>query len=178
MTANTDVAERLRSTVAKELKQDISSITPEHTLRGDLKLNSLDAIELMFRIEEEFDLSIPDDDMQGFVKVGDVIDYLQRRLSGEPGAPAPKAAATTPAAAPAPPVFQDDRRGAASDAGAKSRRQEGQAEGSAPSCLRRHPGSASATFARSSAATSSDPTRSSFRASPVWKRPGRGIWPT
>jgi acyl carrier protein len=101
MTANTDVAERLRSTVAKELKQDVSSITPEHTLRGDLKLNSLDAIELMFRIEEEFDLSIPDDDMQGFVKVGDVIDYLQRRLSGEPAAPAPKAAA-----APAPPVFK------------------------------------------------------------------------
>lgn len=106
MTANTDVAERLRSTVAKELKQDVSSITSEHTLRGDLKLNSLDAIELMFRIEEEFDLSIPDDDMQGFVKVGDVIDYLQRRLNGEPGAPAPKAAATTPAAAPAPPVFK------------------------------------------------------------------------
>src|SRR5215475_3104082 len=93
MTANNDVAERLRATVAKELKQDVSSITPEHTLRGDLKLNSLDAIELMFRIEEEFDLSIPDDDMQGFVKVGDVIDYLQRRLSGEPAAPAPKAAA-------------------------------------------------------------------------------------
>jgi len=106
MTAKTDVAERLRSTVAKELKQDVSSITTEHTLRGDLKLNSLDAIELMFRIEEEFDLSIPDDDMQAFVKVGDVIDYLQRRLSGEPGAPAPKAAATPPAAAPPPPVFK------------------------------------------------------------------------
>jgi len=106
MTANIDVAERLRSTVAKELKQDVSSITTEHTLRGDLKLNSLDAIELMFRIEEEFDLSIPDDDMQAFVKVGDVIDYLQRRLSGELGAPAPKAAATPPAAAPPPPVFK------------------------------------------------------------------------
>jgi acyl carrier protein len=104
MTANTDVAERLRATVAKELKQDVSSITTEHTLRGDLKLNSLDAIELMFRIEEEFDLSIPDDDMQGFVKVGDVIDYLQRRLSGESGAPAPKAAAAP--GAPAPPVFK------------------------------------------------------------------------
>jgi acyl carrier protein len=104
MTANTDVAERLRATVAKELKQDVSSITTEHTLRCDLKLNSLDAIELMFRIEEEFDLSIPDDDMQGFVKVGDVIDYLQRRLSGESGAPAPKAAAAP--AAPAPPVFK------------------------------------------------------------------------
>jgi len=106
MTANIDVAERLRVIVAKELKQDVSSITPEHTLRGDLKLNSLDAIELMFRIEEEFDLSIPDDDMMGFVKVGDVIDYLQRRLSGEPAAPAPKAAAAPTAVAPAPPVFK------------------------------------------------------------------------
>jgi acyl carrier protein len=104
MTANTDVAERLRVTVAKELKQDVSTITREHTLRGDLKLNSLDAIELMFRIEEEFDLSIPDDDMQGFVKVGDVIDYLQRRLSGEPAAPAQPAPPA--AAAPAPPVFK------------------------------------------------------------------------
>src|SRR5215470_8486969 len=102
MTANNDVAERLRATVAKELKQDVSSVTTEHTLRGDLKLNSLDAIELMFRIEEEFDLSIPDDDMQGFVKVGDVIDYLQRRLSGEPAAPAPKAAAPQSRATSAP----------------------------------------------------------------------------
>jgi len=105
MTANNDVAERLRTTVAKELKQDVSSITPEHTLRGDLKLNSLDAIELMFRIEEEFDLSIPDDDMQGFVKVGDVIDYLRRRLSGEPATPAPKTAPPA-AAAPTTPVFK------------------------------------------------------------------------
>jgi|SRR5512145_1174066 acyl carrier protein len=95
MMANTEIAERLRATVAKELKQDVSSITPEHTLRGDLGLNSLDAIELMFRIEEEFDLSIPDDDMQGFVKVGDVIDYLQRRL--DPAAAAPKAVVVTPA---------------------------------------------------------------------------------
>jgi acyl carrier protein len=101
-----DVAERLRATVAKELKQDVSSITPEHTLRGDLKLNSLDAIELMFRIEEEFDLSIPDDDMQGFVKVGDVIDYLQRRLSGEIAAPASKATPAPAATAPAPAVFK------------------------------------------------------------------------
>lgn len=107
MMTNTEIAERLRGIVAKELKRDVSSITPQHTLRGDLALNSLDAIELMFRIEEEFDLSIPDDDMQGFVKVGDVIDYLQRRLdpavaSSVPpaAAPAPKATAATPAPKP------------------------------------------------------------------------------
>jgi acyl carrier protein len=95
MMTNTEIAERLRAIVAKELKRDVSSITPEHTLRGDLGLNSLDAIELMFSIEEEFDLSIPDDDMQGFEKVGNVIDYLQRRMD-------PSAAASAPAAIAAP----------------------------------------------------------------------------
>ena len=101
MTANTEIARRLRATLAKELKQDVKSITPEHTLRGDLGLNSLDAIELMFRIEEEFDLSIPDDDIQGLVKVGDVIEYLERRLT--PAAPATRAtpAAATPRPTPA-----------------------------------------------------------------------------
>jgi acyl carrier protein len=99
MTANTEIAERLRVTLAKELKQNISSITPEHTLRGDLKLNSLDAIELMFRIEEEFDLTIPDEDIQGFATVGDVIDYLEHRLAGAPAAmPTPKAAVAAPSA--------------------------------------------------------------------------------
>jgi acyl carrier protein len=115
MMVNTEIAERLRVTLAKELKQNVASITPEHTLRGDLKLNSLDAIELMFRIEEEFDLTIPDEDIQGLATVGDVIDYLQRRLAGAPAAmaaprpaaappapPAPKTVVATPRATPAP----------------------------------------------------------------------------
>jgi len=100
MTANTEIARRLRATLAKELKQDVTSITPEHTLRGDLGLNSLDAIELMFRIEEEFDLSIPDDDIQGLVKVGDVIEYLERRLT--PAAPAARAIPAAATARPTP----------------------------------------------------------------------------
>jgi acyl carrier protein len=102
MTANPEIAERLRAIVAKELKRDVSSITSEHKLREDLKLNSLDAIELMFRIEEEFDLSIPDDDMQGLAKVGDVIDYLERRLSGAPAPSTAPAAVAAPPAAPRP----------------------------------------------------------------------------
>jgi acyl carrier protein len=98
MTANSAIAERLRATLATELKQDVSSITREHTLRGDLGLNSLDAIELMFKLEEVFDLSISDEDMQGLEKVGDVIDYLERRLAEAPAASAagPATARTAP----------------------------------------------------------------------------------
>src|SRR5437867_10680465 len=95
MRAKAVTADRILTALANELKRDVSTIGLNHSLRGDLGLNSLDAIELMFRIEEEFDLSIPDDDIQGLVKVGDVIEYLERRLA--PAAPAPRA---TPAAAP------------------------------------------------------------------------------
>lgn len=82
MTAKSGIAERLRATLAKELKQDVNTITPQHTLRDDLGLNSLDAIELMFKIEEEFDISIPDEDMQRLVTVGDVISYLETKTGG------------------------------------------------------------------------------------------------
>lgn len=94
MIAKTEITERLRATLAKELKQDVHSITPAHTLRDDLGLNSLDAIELMFKIEEEFDVSIPDEEIQKLATVGDVITYLEGRLN-PPTAPA---AATPPPA--------------------------------------------------------------------------------
>jgi acyl carrier protein len=87
MTSKSEIAERLRATLAKELKQDVNAITPQHTLRDDLGLNSLDAIELMFKIEEEFDISIPDEDMQRLLTVGDVISYLESKTGGAHATP-------------------------------------------------------------------------------------------
>ena len=109
MIAKTEIAGRLRTIMAKELKKDVNSITPTHTLRDDLGLNSLDAIELMFKIEEEFDLSIPDEDMQQLASVGDVITYLENRLNQVTGSAIAKpsrghsAKALSPAVAKAPP---------------------------------------------------------------------------
>ena len=98
----TAVAERVRSALARELRRDPASITPDQALREDLGLNSLDAIELMFKVEEEFDIEIPDADLQGLRTVGDLTAYLEGRLSGTaaPTAPDPGRVA---AAAPAPP---------------------------------------------------------------------------
>ena len=109
MTAKTEIAERLRTIMAKELKKDVHLITATHTLREDLGLNSLDAIELMFKIEEEFDLSIPDEDMQKLARVGDVITYLEGRLNPAGGSAVAKssrgrsAKALSPASAKAQP---------------------------------------------------------------------------
>jgi acyl carrier protein len=104
MTA-TAVAERVRNALARELRRDPDSITPPQALREDLGLNSLDAIELMFKVEEEFDIEIPDADLQRLRTVADLTAYLEERLSGaeSPSVPAPApAVAAAPPAAPHP----------------------------------------------------------------------------
>ena len=102
MTAALPVADKVRSALARELKRDPATITPEQALREDLGLNSLDAIELMFKVEEEFDLEIPDADLQRLRTVADLTSYLEERLGGAPTPAAPAPPRPAAAAKPAP----------------------------------------------------------------------------
>lgn len=52
-------------------------ITEESKLLTDLKLNSLDLINLVCTVEDEFDIEIPDKKLKTFITVGDVIDYIK-----------------------------------------------------------------------------------------------------
>lgn len=94
MTAKSVTSDRILTALANELKRDVSTIGLNHSLRGDLGLNSLDAIELMFRVEEEFDLSIPDADLQKLVTVGDLVAYIEGKLQPSSPQPAPKRSVT------------------------------------------------------------------------------------
>jgi acyl carrier protein len=120
--SQSQVAARLTEALAKELKRDPASIQASHKLREDLGLNSLDAIELMFKVEEEFDLAIPDADLQKLVTVGDLITYIDGRLHEPKGAPAPSASskpAAPPEASRAPIAKIAPKSGAAKKASAK-----------------------------------------------------------
>ncbi|MGH7331694.1 MAG: acyl carrier protein [Candidatus Rokuibacteriota bacterium] len=99
MTSSTAIAEKIRSSLARELKRDPQTITLDQTLREDLGLNSLDAIELMFKVEEEFDIEIPDPDLQKLRTVGDLVSYLEARVSGS-AVPAPAAVPEKPVTLP------------------------------------------------------------------------------
>lgn len=70
--------------LAKALKRDPSTIHPEDHLREDLGLDSLAVIELLFKLEEAFDLEIPDRDLASLTTVAAVSAYIGER--------APKAA--------------------------------------------------------------------------------------
>ena len=80
MTSDSTIAERIRTELAKRLKRSVSEIQPHHSLLKDLALDSADAIELIFYLEETFDLEIPDQDFKKFTTVSDVIAYVEGAL--------------------------------------------------------------------------------------------------
>lgn len=108
MAAESTIAIQIRTALAQHLKRDVSKIRPQDRLREDLGLDSLAMIELLFKIEEHFDLEIPNEDLSRVTTVGDVTAYVEEKLaaSGKPAAapaPAPRAVeAPTPLVAPAP----------------------------------------------------------------------------
>src|SRR5262245_39749004 len=100
MASESAVATRIRAALAEHLKRDVSKVQLQSDLRKDLGLDSLAMIELLFKIEEAFDLEIPNDDLSQITTVGDVINYVEQRVA----APAGTASASRPAAVAAKPA--------------------------------------------------------------------------
>jgi acyl carrier protein len=76
-----DVRETIFAALADYLKRDRATIRADQHLRDDLGLDSMAVIELLYKIEEAFDIQIPDQDLIGLSTVGAVATYVDRRLS-------------------------------------------------------------------------------------------------
>jgi acyl carrier protein len=99
MASESTIATQIRTALAQHLKRDVSKIRPQDRLREDLGLDSLAMIELLFKIEEHFDLEIPNEDLSRVTTVADVTAYVEEKLGATP---APAAPATAAPAMPAP----------------------------------------------------------------------------
>ena len=75
------VVEKIVQALADYLKRDPRTIQPDHHLRDDLGLDSMAVIELLYKIEEVFNLQIPDQDLVGLTTVGAVAEYVKERLA-------------------------------------------------------------------------------------------------
>ncbi|MCI6716826.1 MAG: acyl carrier protein [Bacilli bacterium] len=71
------VFEKVAAIIAKELDKDVSNIKMETRLVEDLGADSLDAVEIMFSLEEEFGMEIDDDSAQAIKTVGDLVKYIE-----------------------------------------------------------------------------------------------------
>ncbi len=74
------IESKVISIIVRELGLEESEITPEKDFIDDLGLDSLDVMTLAMAMEEEFDIEVPDDDVEGIRTVKDVYDYLHKRL--------------------------------------------------------------------------------------------------
>src|SRR3712207_3698203 len=74
------IEEQILAALGEYLKRDPSTITLQQSLRDDLELDSMGIIQLLFKIEEVFDLQIPDQDLQRLTTVGNVIAYVEERV--------------------------------------------------------------------------------------------------
>jgi acyl carrier protein len=71
-----EMVERLKKIVAEQLGVDESRIVPGARFTDDLKADSLDLVEMIMSLEEEFGVEIPDEDAEKIVSVQDAIDYI------------------------------------------------------------------------------------------------------
>ena len=78
--AESAVSKQVIAALADYLKKDERKLTATLSLREDLGLDSLSIIELLYRIEEAFNLSIPDEDLEKLQTVGDVITYIEHGM--------------------------------------------------------------------------------------------------
>lgn len=72
--------EKLKKIIAEQLDIEMDKITPESHLMEDLKADSMDLVEMIMSLEEEFGINIPDEDAEKLTRVKDVLEYLERRL--------------------------------------------------------------------------------------------------
>jgi acyl carrier protein len=75
-----NIEQKVKEIVADRLGVDPDEVTPEASFIDDLGADSLDTVELVMALEEEFGIEIPDEDAEKIQTVGDAIEYIQKHL--------------------------------------------------------------------------------------------------
>ena len=76
-----DVADKIKKIICEQLDVPEEDVVPEASFVDDLGADSLDQVELIMAMEEEFDVSIPDEDAENIGTVQDAIDYVQKAIA-------------------------------------------------------------------------------------------------
>jgi acyl carrier protein len=74
--ADTDIAVRVKNIVKEQLGVEPEAVTEKASFVDDLGADSLDTVELVMALEEEFDCEIPDEEAEKITTVGQAIDYV------------------------------------------------------------------------------------------------------
>lgn len=75
------VEEKIKAIIAEQLGVKPEEVTPQASFIDDLGADSLDTVELIMALEEEFNVEIPDEDAEKMATVGDAIRYIEGKAS-------------------------------------------------------------------------------------------------
>ncbi len=81
--AEDEIAERVATIVSNQLDVEKEKVKPETSFTNDLGADSLDIVELVMELEEEFDMSIPDEDAEKIRTVGEAVEYIRQNRGQE-----------------------------------------------------------------------------------------------
>jgi acyl carrier protein len=71
------IFEKVKKIVTEQLSVEAKEVKPESNFQNDLGADSLDTVELVMALEEEFDIEIPDEAAEKITTVGDAVQYIQ-----------------------------------------------------------------------------------------------------
>lgn len=73
------VFEKIKAILAEQFDEDEDSITMDTNLTEDLGADSLDLADVLMAMEDEFEVEIPDEDIENIKTVGDIVDYIESK---------------------------------------------------------------------------------------------------
>jgi len=75
------VFDKVKEIIAEQLDVEVERIKMETSLMKDLEADSLDAVEIMMALEDEFEIEVPDEDAEKFANIGDIVKYVEAKIS-------------------------------------------------------------------------------------------------
>jgi len=69
--------EKIKGIIVEQLGVNVNEVTPEASFIDDLGADSLDTVELVMALEEEFEIEIPDEDAEKITTVGEAVKYVE-----------------------------------------------------------------------------------------------------
>lgn len=76
-----EVFEKIKDIIVEQLDVEEELVTMEASFADDLEADSLDVVELVMELEDEFDMEIADEDAEGIASVGDAVNYINKAQS-------------------------------------------------------------------------------------------------
>ena len=74
------VFEKIKEMLADQLDADAEEMTMDTLIAEDLGADSLDVVDLLMSLEDEFDVEIPDEEIENLKTIGDVVEYIQNNM--------------------------------------------------------------------------------------------------